>query len=330
VVAPAVKAVELKTKEECSDCHRNYWLPQSRRISARAVKRDYMRVGARSCGQTRGPIALVQWTLVGLVFAGSLVRPPDVRGQGSQSTNRYAHDPAALRKGGNTYRVNCDFCHGIDARGENGAPDLTSSRTQGRSDPALLRIILGGRPGTEMPANDLSENETWEVIAYLRSLRPSSNSIAAGDPKAGREIFFEKGSCSQCHMINGKGGRLGPDLSRIGASRSDGYLVESIREPSKVLAIAMMPVTRHETPVRYQAVTVVTKDGRRVTGVRKNEDTFSVQLMTPDEELHTFLKKDVNEVIHDQTSLIPVYSEQMLSKKDLQNLVSFLESMGSQ
>ena len=120
--------------------------------------------------------------------------------------------------------MNCDFCDGIDARGENGAPDLTSRGAQKRSDAELFRIIPGGRPGTEMPANDLSEKETWEVIAYLRSLRPSPQSRVAGDREAGRKMFFGKASCSQCHMMNGKGGRLGPDLSRIAVSRSTAYI----------------------------------------------------------------------------------------------------------
>jgi putative heme-binding domain-containing protein len=179
-----------------------------------------------------------------------------------------------------------------------------------------------------MPANDLSEKETWEVIAYLRSLRPSPQSRVAGDREAGRKVFFGKASCSQCHMISGKGGRLGPDLSRIAFSRSTAYIVESIRQPSKVLAIAMMPPTRHETPVRYETVAVLTNDGRRITGVRKNEDSFSLQLMTPDEELRTFLKKEVQEVLHEQASLMPAYGEQMLSEKDLRDLLAFLESVG--
>jgi len=286
-----------------------------------------MQIAARSYRHAR-PLGVRLWIFLGLIFASQLGWLANTRGQEVEAKNPYAHDPAALRKGGTTYRVNCDFCHGIDARGENGAPDLTSPRTQKRSDAELFRIILGGRPGTEMPANDLSEKETWEVIAYLRSLRPIADSRVAGDPETGKRIFFGKASCSQCHMINGKGGRLGPDLSRIAVSRSTAYIVESIRQPSKVLAIAMMPPTRHETPVRYQTVTVVTNAGRRITGVRKNEDSFSVQLMTPDEELRMFLKKDLKEVLHDPTSLMPAYSEQMLNEKNLADLMAFLESLG--
>lgn len=293
------------------------------------MKRDSLRVFAPSHTRPNVPGAVLRWTFLTLVVVSEPFCLSTARAQGMEAKNPSLHDQATLRKGGTTYRVNCDFCHGIDARGENGAPDLTLPRTQRRSDAELLRIILDGRPGTEMPANDLSEAETLEVIAYLRSLRASSKATVAGNPEAGKGIFFEKGHCSGCHMINGKGGRLGPDLTRIAFSRSNVYLIESIRQPDKTLAISMMSATRHESPVRYETVTVVTNDGQRITGVRKNEDTFSVQLMTPAEELRTFMKEDVRDVIHEQNSLMPPYSEEMLSNKDVQDLLAFLESLGS-
>lgn len=271
----------------------------------------------------------MQWNLLvrGLICAIFLARAHYGLSQTLTSANRYAHDPAALRKGSNTYRVNCDFCHGIDAHGENGAPDLTSSRTQGRSDLELYRIILGGRPGTEMPANGLSEKETWEVIAYLRSLRPSVPAVLSGDPASGKRIF-DKMKCQQCHMVEGRGGRIGPDLSRIGISHTTNYLVESLREPSKVLAIGMMPLTRHESPVRYQVVSILTNDGRHITGIRKNEDTFSLQVMTQDEELLTFAKSDLKEIVPAKLSAMPVYSEETLSNGNLRDMVSYLETLG--
>ena len=281
---------------------------------------------ARFCIHPGRPLALFRWASVSLLLASQLFFVSKARGQRIEGGNHNAHDLAARRNGESTYRPNCGFCHGIDARGENGAPDLTSPRTQSRTDPELLRIILDGRPGTEMPANDLSDRETLEVTAYLRGLRSSSHGAITGDPEAGRRIFL--GQCSGCHMINGKGGRLGPDLSRIAASRSRAYIVESIRQPSKVLAIAMMPAVGHGTPVRYQTITVITYDGRRITGVRKNEDGYSVQLMTQGEELLSFLKKDVKDVIHERGSLMPEYSEELLNEKDLQHLLAFLEKLG--
>ena len=129
-------------------------------------------------------------------------------------------------------------------------------------------------------------------------------------------------------MIQGQGGRLGPDLSRIGASRSEAYLVDSIREPSKDLSDGLFdPNNALGFSLIYDSVTVVTKSGERIIGVAKDEDTFSVQLLDTKQNLQFFLKKDVKEVIHERKSLMPAYSEQMLNPAALQDVVAYLVSL---
>ena len=81
------------------------------------------------------------------------------------------------------------------------------------------------------------------------------------------------------------------------------------------------------TIVGYQTLRVVTKDGRRITGVRRNEDTFSIQLLDQREEIHMFLKKELREVIYEKRSLMPEYTEQILSDKELQNLLAYLDGL---
>jgi hypothetical protein len=71
----------------------------------------------------------------------------------------------------------------------------------------------------------------------------------------------------------------------------------------------------------------VTKEGKRITGVRKNEDTFSLQLLDQKEQFHLFLKKDLKEVIHERKSLMPKYDQRALSEKDLQDLLAYLDSL---
>ena len=122
------------------------------------------------------------------------------------------------------------------------------------------------------------------VISYLRTLSaPGGAPVERGDAGRGEQIFWAKdrGNCGQCHMIGARGGRIGPNLSRIGAARSAAALEREIRRPAEVI------------PVGFETVTVVTKDGRRIRGARKNEDTFSVQIMTANEEIQSFSKKDV-------------------------------------
>src|SRR6201987_5955912 len=111
-------------------------------------------------------------------------------------------------------------------------------------------------------------------------------------------------------MVNGNGVRLVPDLSRVGAARSAAYMIESIREPDKELSTLMLdPNNHYSVPLSYGTVTVVTSDGERVQGVALNEDTYTVQMMTGDQSLRFFQKRDLKEVIHERKSLMPAYSE---------------------
>jgi putative heme-binding domain-containing protein len=129
-------------------------------------------------------------------------------------------------------------------------------------------------------------------------------------------------------MVKGRGGRLGPDLTRVGAARSVEYLTESIREPDKELSLAMSdPNNHYGIPSEYDTVTAVTKEGERVIGVAKNEDAFSLQLLGQDGKLHLFLKKDLRDVIHERRSLMPAYTESQLSRQELQDLLAYLSGL---
>lgn len=236
---------------------------------------------------------------------------------------------AAIKEGSSLFRANCSPCHGLSARGGGRGPDLTSGRwTHGSTDSAIFRTITQGVPGTEMPANGFEDSEVWAIVAYLRSLTPPKRPIVSGDPVNGEKIFAGSAGCSNCHMVMGSGGLLGPDLSRVAASRSVSYLIDSIRQPDKELSSGMTdPNNHYGLPLEYDTVTVVTASGERITGVARNEDTFSVQLLTTDQKLQFFLKKDVKEVVHERKSLMPPYSEDALSASELQDLIAYLETL---
>ena len=99
-------------------------------------------------------------------------------------------------------------------------------------------------------------------------------------PKTASALFAA--NCSSCHAVNGRGGRLGPDLSRIAQSRAQ--LTESIRSPSASIASG------------YQSVTLVLRDGQRVQGTLKGEDAFSVQIMDTNQQLRAYLKSSLESV----------------------------------
>jgi putative heme-binding domain-containing protein len=262
---------------------------------------------------------------IGLVALISAALVLVVNGQ----ENPVAGNPAAIREGASLFRANCSPCHGLNAQGGGRGPDLTAGRwVHGSSDADIFRTITRGVPGTEMPANGFDDSETWAILAYLRSLAPAKSETVSGDSTKGEKIFWGSGGCSTCHMVQGRGGVLGPDLSHVGAARSVPYLIDSIREPSKELTSGMLdPNNHYGLPLVYDTVTVVTADGRKIVGVAKNEDTFSLQLLDTNQQLQFFLKKNVKEVIHERKSLMPAYSETMLKPAELQDLVAYLAGL---
>ena len=251
------------------------------------------------------------------------------RAQEKAVTNPVAGNPAAIQEGASLFRANCSPCHGLNAQGGGRGPDLTAGRwVHGSSDAAIFGTITRGVPGTEMPANGFEDSETWAIIAYVRSLTPAKSGAVSGDRARGEKIFSQTAGCSTCHMVQGRGGVLGPDLSRVGEARSVPYLIDSIREPSKELSSGMLdPNNHYGLPLVYDTVTVVTAGGEKIVGVAKNEDAFSIQLLDTSQRLQLFLKKDLKEVTHERKSLMPAYTEQMLKPADLQDLVAYLESL---
>src|ERR1700733_14370630 len=263
-------------------------------------------------------VALYFPVQIGVIYRQSVQEKP--------VTNPAAANSAAINEGASLFRANCSPCHGLSAKGGGRGPDLTSGRwTHGSSDAEIFRTITRGVPGTEMPANGFEDSETWAILAYLRSLAPGKSETVSGDSANGEKIFWGTGGCSTCHMVQGRGGVLGPDLSQVGEARSVPYLIESIREPSKELTSGMLdPNNHYGLPLVYDTVTVVMTDGRKIVGVAKNEDTFSLQLLDINQQLQFFLKKNVKEVIHERKSLMPAYSETMLKAAELEDLVAYL------
>ena len=276
-------------------------------------------------GLAAGIAALLSAALV----AGLLIQATLATATGNSTSNSAEAKAAAIKEGASLFRANCSPCHGLSARGGGRGPDLTSGRwIHGSTDSAIFRTITKGVPGTEMPANGFEDSEIWGIIAYLRSLAPPKRPIVSGDPVNGKKIFSESAGCADCHMVNGSGGLLGPDVSRVGASRSVSYLIDSIRQPDKQLSSGMLdPNNHYGLPLVYDTVTVVTPGGERITGVARNEDTFSVQLLATDQSLQFFLKKDVKAVIHERKSLMPPYPENTLSASQLQDLIAYLETL---
>src|SRR6266567_5896337 len=150
----------------------------------------------------------------------------------AQEKNPFEGDAKVAKLGEYQFRLNCAFCHGLGARGGGRGPDLTRAKRHGSSDAEIFHSIHDGIAGTAMPAATnggigvgMSDEEIWQVVTYIRSLEVKAPAQPAGNAAHGKELFNGAAGCSTCHMIEGKGGKLGPDLTSVGASRSTEYLV---------------------------------------------------------------------------------------------------------
>ena len=274
---------------------------------------------------------LSQALLTAIVFCFSASR------LSAQEQNALANDSKAAKFGEFQFRSNCAFCHGLGARGGGRGPDLTrAQKRHGNSDAELFRTINEGVPGTAMPPNGatqqgvgMTDTEIWQVIAYIRSVQVKAPSQPLGDAAHGKQLFFGSAACSICHMIEGKGGRLGPDLTTTGSARATDYLVESVRYPSRRLAQGISEAMK-EFSQEYETVKVETADGQKFTGVVLNEDHFTLQMLDVREQLHLFEKDKLRSYEKSRESLMPTYDQKLLSDKDLQDILAFLLSVGAQ
>src|SRR2546421_11076862 len=242
----------------------------------------------------------------------------------------------AAKPGEFEFRINCAFCHGLGARGGGRGPDLTRARKRhANSDAELFRIISNGIPGTAMPANGtngqgvgMTDEEIWQIITYLRSIEVKAPSQPIGNAIHGKQLFYGDANCSLCHMVEGKGGRVGPELTGVGTARTVEALIESARNPSQKLAWGLTEPTK-EFAQEYETVTVVMPDGRQIKGVALNEDNFSLQVMDTNEKIHLLEKDKVSSIKKSRESLMPVYDNTLLSDQDLHDIIAYLLSVGS-
>lgn len=221
--------------------------------------------------------------------------------------------PADVAAGAKTFRAHCAVCHGPQGEGGRGPRLAAGVFYHGSSDRDLLNNISNGIPGTEMPAMFYEEDRLWQVVAYIRSLNPASDAPSAGDAHRGGEIFHGKG-CAQCHRVRGEGGRMGPDLTSIGQTRSAAYLRESILDPDA------------DVRQRYWVVSFMDASGKSHNGFLMNEDTYSVQFLDFDEQLQSFEKAGLKDYQVTKTSKMPRYKD-VLSEQEVEDLVAWLSSL---
>jgi putative heme-binding domain-containing protein len=222
---------------------------------------------------------------------------------------------ADVQYGSRVYGAQCTVCHGPTGETVAGV-NLRSGRfRRATTDAELTAIIRTGIPGTAMPAFNFTTPELTGIVAYLRNMRDfNAAGVPVGDPERGHALFDGRARCAECHRVHGRGPRLAPDLSEVGATRTADLLQRTILDPLG----SLQPVNR--------SVRAVTRDGRTVTGRRLNEDTYSVQVIDDQEHLVSLAKEDLREYTVLPTSSMPAYKD-VLSAPDLADVVAYLLSL---
>lgn len=221
-----------------------------------------------------------------------------------------------LARGKRLYQAQCAQCHGPQGNGGTGANLAQPRLNRATSEEALIRIMRDGIAGTDMPPSPaLNERELWLTAAFVRKLGDVPVEEVPGDPQRGERIFRGKGGCGACHTIEGRGGRYGPELGDIGARRNAVHLRQSVLDPEA------------DFTERYAFVRITLPGGNTVSGIKLNEDTFSVQLIDAGEKIHSFWKKDAQTVeIMRNRSPMPAYRGK-LTEAELDDLIAYLTSL---
>jgi cytochrome c oxidase cbb3-type subunit 3 len=235
--------------------------------------------------------------------------------------------PEVIARGKAIYGAQCNFCHGSDARGGEGGPNLLRSQTvlKDSKGETIAPVIQNGRPDQGMPKFDLSAAQIADVAGFLHSFRvggydPARErpaSILVGDAKAGEAYF--KSKCGSCHSVTG-------DLKAFGAKFQD---------PKQLQQTWLMPGGGRggfgggggPSPVNVPptTVTVTMASGQKVEGRLGRIDDFIVTLTEADGTPRTIQrdgdipKVEIHEPLKPHRELLPVYTD-----KDIHNVTAYL------
>jgi cytochrome c oxidase cbb3-type subunit 3 len=257
---------------------------------------------------------------VGLMLAGALAAQTR-----KLFPDRPPGDPAAVDRGKAIYGVNCNFCHGSDARGGEGGPNLLRSDLvlNDKSGEGIAPVVQKGRIELGMPKFNLSMAQISDVAAFIHSFqvggydisRMTPPSIVVGDPTAGEQYF--KTTCGTCHSATG-------DLKGIAST---------ITDPERLQQTWLMPGARGGLGARGgrvppTTVSVTWASGKRAEGRLNRIDDFFVTLTDADGGQHTFArdgdtpKVEIHDPLEPHKDLLGRYSD-----RDIHNVTAYLVTL---
>jgi cytochrome c oxidase cbb3-type subunit III len=230
-----------------------------------------------------------------------------------------------LSTGKQLFDSSCSSCHGQDASGGLGPNIQRIPATLG--DEGTAKIIKSGVPGTGMPAfAGLTDAQLMQIVAHIRSLGNSAmGDVATGDPEKGKALY-EANGCANCHIVNGVGGNLGPDLTGIGSLRPADFIRLELQNPGENLPKSPVTGIAIGKWTEYLMFRAVTKEGHVIEGMRTAESTLEIVLEDATGNYRSLHKPDLKSLEKEQgKSFMP--SQSSLSDADLHNLATYLASL---
>jgi cytochrome c oxidase cbb3-type subunit III len=210
------------------------------------------------------------------------------------------------------FELKCATCHGLDGLGGEHAPDI-SRRTAVRtlSDQALLGLIHDGIPEDGMPAfPSMNKEDGQAVVAHLRFLqgKASVNSMS-GDPVRGKDVFFGKAGCSTCHQIESRAQFVAGDLAGFARDHPADEIRDAILKPAGG---------------QQESATAIARNGRKFSGMIRNEDNASLQLQDGDGRFYLLMKSSLVSVKRKAGDPMPADYARRLSTTDVDDLVGYI------
>ena len=164
-----------------------------------------------------------------------------------------------------------------------------------------------------MPPFPLSDAALDALVALLKSLNaPAADSTVSGDRAAGKEFFFGEGQCASCHMVDGMGEPIGPDLSNVARELTVDQIRQALLQPSAQITAG------------YALVTVRMRDGSTLRGFVRNRTRFDIQLQDLKGAFRSVSLDRVAAVKEEKQSLMP---STKATPGQLQDLIAYLSSL---
>jgi cytochrome c oxidase cbb3-type subunit 3 len=228
-------------------------------------------------------------------------------------TNPYT-SATDIAQGKKLYAGRCAGCHGPLGDGGKGTNLAVALLPRATDDRSLYQVIRYGIPDTEMPVHLMTPREVWQVASFVRTLGKVQREPISGNAERGRQLVAGKGGCLQCHTIGLDGGRMGPALTDVGARRGPAHLRDKLLDASS------------EIPDQFRIVKLTTKIGKNVSGVRLNEDTWSIQIRDFSGGIQSFWKEDLKELSVEHKTMMPSYRDR-LGAQEVNDIVAYLAGL---